>query len=337
MNVTARIARKISSLNTSLQLATPTFLNSHSLQIPYLVVAPNMKISVAAVLIIVSSASAFNVSYLNQLGGPTAPAKAAPLVKEIVSSGPASYLDNLKGTPELVTAMQYAPAPVAPVPVAGAAPASGDYLSALVSTNNAPTGGGLTGYLDALPASVASPTAGAGMTTHLDSLAGRSVVAAPVPAAPVPVPVAAAPVPVAAAPVASPVSAAVSGPGLFTHLDTLRTAAAVSGPGLLTHLDTLTINTAPTGTGAALTGYLSALATNAADISGAGLTGYLDAIQTNSAVSGSSGGSPSVTSFLENVYNQITALPNDNSKTVNGNSVTYSVASGPYAMAFVKN
>jgi hypothetical protein len=165
------------------------------------------------------------------------------------------------------------------------------------------------------------------MTTHLDSLAGRSVVAAPVPAAPVPV---------SAAPIASPVSAAVSGPGLFTHLDTLRTAAAVSGPGLLTHLDTLTINTAPTGTGAALTGYLSALATNAADISGAGLTGYLDAIQTNSAVSGSSGGSPSVTSFLENVYNQITALPNDNSKTVNGNSVTYSVASGPYAMAFVK-
>jgi hypothetical protein len=120
------------------------------------------------------------------------------------------------------------------------------------------------------------------------------------------------------------------------YLSTLRTAGAVSGAGLMTHLDTLTVNT-NSGTGVALTGYLSALGTNAAVTTGAGLTGYLDALKTNSVVSGSSGASPSVTSFLENVYNQIMALPADGNKSVNGNKVSYTSTSGPYAMAFIKN
>jgi hypothetical protein len=296
-----------------------------------------MKVSSVAVLLSVTSASAFNVSYLNQLGGPSAPAKAAPAVQQqVVNSGPASYLDRLTGGPELVSAMQSAPAPVAPAapapvaPVAGAAPAAGDYLSALTSISRA-SGAGLTGYLDALP-SVAAPTAGAGMTTYLDSMSGS----APAPVAPAAPAAAAAPVAYAAPVVAAAAPAAGVAAAAGDYLSTLRTAGAVSGAGLMTHLDTLTVNT-NSGTGVALTGYLSALGTNAAVTTGAGLTGYLDALKTNSVVSGSSGASPSVTSFLENVYNQIMALPADGNKSVNGNKVSYTSTSGPYAMAFIKN
>jgi len=305
-----------------------------------------MKVSAAAVLLSVTSASAFNVAYLNQLGGPCAPAKAAPAVKQIVSSGPASYLDRLTGAPELVSAMQSAPVPVAPAapapvapapvaPVAGAAPAAGDYLSALAS-NSRVTGGGLTGYLDALPSAVASPTAGAGMTSYLDSMSGSAP--APVAAAPAaPAPVApAAPAPVAPSAPAPVAPAAGVAAAAGDYLSTLRSAGSVSGAGLMTHLDTLTTNTV-IGTGVALSGYLSVLGTNAAVTTGAGLSGYLDALKTNSVVSGSSGASPSVTSFLENVYNQIVALPEDGNKIVNGNKVSYTSTSGPYAMAFIQN
>lgn len=289
-----------------------------------------MKISVAAFnfIVLVSSASAFNVSYLSQLGGPTAPAKAAPPVKELVPSGPASYLDNLNETPALVSAMQSTLAPVAPATlvVAGAALASVDYLSAFVSTNNNPIGLGLTGYLDAIPVSVASPITGASMTTHLDALAGGSAPAAPIVVAPT--------APVSSSLATATISAAVSGPGLLTHLDTLHTAAPVSGPGLLTHLDTLHTVPAPVS-GPGLLTHLDTLHTDAT-VCGPGHTGYIDAIQTNSAVSGSTGGSPSVTSFLENVYSQIIALPNDGSKIVSGKSINYSATSGSFAMAFVK-
>lgn len=284
-----------------------------------------MKISLAAFALSIASASAaFNVGYLNQLGGPSAPAKAAPPVKQVVSKGPASYLDRLNnGTPELVKAIEYAPAPSAPV--AGAAPTSKDYLSAL-SSNTAVSGGGLTGYLDALTSRSSSRPSGAGISSYANSMSS-SAPAAPAATYAPPKP-AASYTPVAAA----PVSAA---PTSGSYLSTLNTGKSVSGSGLRNHVDTLRSNPS-SGTGVALSNYLSALAVNAAGTSGAGLSGYLDALKANSAASGVSG-SPSVTSFLDNVYRQIMALPNDGSRSVNGNKMTYAVTSGPYAMAFVKN
>lgn len=277
-----------------------------------------MKISIAAVLLSIASTSAFNVGYLNQLGAPAAPAKAAPPVKQVVSGGPASYLDRLNnGTPELVSAIESAPA-VSAAPVAGAAPTSKDYLSAL-SSNTAISGTGLTGYLDALPSSPTSPSSGAGTSSYLDSMSSSSASAPAMPATPyTPAP-----------------AAAVSAPTSGDYLSTLNTGSSVSGSGLRSHVDTLTTNPS-SGTGAALSNYLSALAVNAAATSGAGLSGYLDALKTNSEASGVSG-SPTVTSFLENVYKQIMSLPNDGSRSVSGNKMSYAVSSGPYAMAFVKN
>ena len=80
-----------------------------------------MKVTAAAVLLTISSASAFNVGYLNQLGGGIpGVAKAAPAYNEVSSSG-SSYLDNLNPTPELVAAIESAPVvPVAAAPVAAA-------------------------------------------------------------------------------------------------------------------------------------------------------------------------------------------------------------------------
>lgn len=290
-----------------------------------------MKVSTAAVLLSISSASAFNVGYLNQLGGASSPAKMAPPVKQVVSGGPASYLDNLKGaTPELVSAFEaapVAPAPVAPAPVAytpppvaavaGSAPNSAGYLSAL-SSNTSVSGGGLTGYLDALP-SAGSQTSGAGISSYLDSVTSG---VSPAVSAPAPV----------FAPPAVPSAPVVSAPAAGDYLGTLNTGVSVSGAGLVNHVDTLTSNSA-SGTGAAMSGYLSALGSNAI-ASGAGFTGYTDALQTTSTISGSSGSS-AVASFLQNVYSQIMALPAD-AKTVSGSSVSFSASSGNMAMSFTK-
>ena len=322
-----------------------------------------MKLSCATLLLTISSANAFSVSYLNQLST----SAAAPS-----GSGMTGYLDGISGAgaPELVTAMAPAPvaappapvaaAPVAAAPVASSGPSANigagrahldtlagssaptgaglvGHLDSLAGGASAPSGAGLTGYLDALPATATAPT-GAGLTGHLDSLGGGVAAAAytpPAPAAPAaasPVAAAAPAAPVAAAPVASSGPSANIGAGR-AHLDTLGGSSAPTGAGLTGHLDSLTVG--PGTTGAGLVGHLDSLASNAAGTSGAGLTGYLDALATNSAIAGPTGGS-SVTSFLETVYSQIMSLPED-SRTVSGNSVAFASADGPYAMSFVKN
>merc|ERR1712130_175858 len=111
-------------------------------------------------------------------------------------------------------------------------------------------------------------------------------------------------------------------------------AAQTSGAGMPSYLDTVASNTATSG-GAGLVGYLDALQTEAATTTGAGLVGYLDALATNSEIAGPSGGS-SLTSFLETVYSQIMSLPEDGSRKVSGDSVTFAKAEGSYAMSFVK-
>jgi len=285
-----------------------------------------MKVSTAAVLISLSSASAFNVGYLNQLNGPAAPAKAAPEPKAVVGGGPSSYLDNLNGTPELVSAIESAPAPASPAP---SSVTSTDYLSALNS--NAPaaiSGAGITGYLDVLTSN--APITGGGVTSYLDTMSGA-------PAAPevvTPAPVAAAPAAPTAPTATEPVVAAPSAGNYLSTLDT-GSGTALSGAGLAGYLQTLASNTSTSGAG--LTSYLDVLHSNASQTSGAGLTGYLDALKTNTAIAGTSSSSPSVSSFLENVYNQILSLPDDASKKVMGSSLTFAAADGPYSMAFVKN
>lgn len=311
-----------------------------------------MKISAAAVLLTVSTASAFNVSYLNQLGaGAPAAVKAAPPVNEVVRSG-SSYLDNLGGAvPELVSAIEAAPAaPVAASPASAApvaaAPTSTDYLSALASNGSA-SGAGIAGYLDFLPPSVAA-VSGAGLTGYLDALPAASspitgaglssytdVITPKAPAAPV----AAAPAP--AAPAAAAPADAAPAPSAGDYLGQLAGSNSISGAGLTTHVDTLAINNSPTGSGAALSAYLGALGVNAAGCSGAGLTGYLDALATNAMISNlgtsSATGAASVTAFLENVFKQVMAMPDGPNKQTSGNTVAFSAVDGPYAMSFVKN
>uniref|UniRef100_A0A7S3Q4Q5 Uncharacterized protein n=1 Tax=Chaetoceros debilis TaxID=122233 RepID=A0A7S3Q4Q5_9STRA len=316
-----------------------------------------MKVSAAAVLASLSTASAFNVGYLNQLGGAPAPAKAAPLPNAVVASGH-GYLDNLNGTPELVSAIEAAPAapvPVAPAPVAPAAPAyvapapaavvsnGGGYLSALAGASTQTNGGGLTGYLDALPPSGSAPTRGPGIITYIDAMGGGGI--GPVVAATAPAAAAAAPFAAAAPVAAAPVGAAPVGDNIAAVTSYLGTLAGASAPlvgaGISTFADFL-----PSGStsinGGGLSGYLDILHTEATQTSGAGLTGYLDALKSSAAVASNLGAapaaaSPSVTSFLESVYSQILALPEGNGKTTSGASVSYTASSGSFAMQFVKN
>jgi hypothetical protein len=105
--------------------------------------------------------------------------------------------------------------------------------------------------------------------------------------------------------------------------------APISGAGITSYTSTLATSSAPTGSG--LTGYLNTLAVNAS-ASGAGLAGYADALATNSAIAK---GTP-VSSFLESVYAQIMALPEDGNKKVVGSSVAYASTDGQYAISFVK-
>merc|ERR1739842_69631 len=108
----------------------------------------------------------------------------------------------------------------------------------------------------------------------------------------------------------------------------------LNGGGISGYLDALPSPGTQTS-GSGIGGYLDVLAVNAG-ATGAGLAGYLDVLAVNSASPAAAASSPSVTSFLENVYNQILALPADQ-KTVSGKTVTFASASGPYAMSFVKN
>ena len=274
-----------------------------------------MKVSVAAALLFISSVSAFNVSYLNQIGGASGPAKAAPPVNTNVRRG-SGYLDSFSGpapvAPVPVAPAPFAPAPVAPAPVASAPSSSGtsNYSSGLAS-NTPLSGGGLTGYLSALGTST-SLSGGAGLSTYANSMSGGGRSASYTPPAPA---TAVASVPKAAAPTNS---------GTSNFSSRLASNTPLSGPGLLGYTSGLGSN-AVNGSGAALQGYLSVLGSNAAGTSGAGLSGYLDAVGTSQSAAGSS----PVDAFLESVYSQIQALP--------GASVPFNASNEKYSMTFSAN
>jgi hypothetical protein len=112
------------------------------------------------------------VSYLDALPKNT--------VANMGGSGITTYLDTVGGgssvAPVAAAPVVAAPAPSIPAPVAPAASsgpvaAGGNYLEALASADTAgsPTGGGIIGYLDALPRAAAA-LAGAGIRTHTDLL-----------------------------------------------------------------------------------------------------------------------------------------------------------------------
>mmetsp|Transcript_6919 Transcript_6919/g.12822 ORF Transcript_6919/g.12822 Transcript_6919/m.12822 type:complete len:256 (-) Transcript_6919:334-1101(-) len=166
-----------------------------------------------------------------------------------------SYLDSLGGSN-----------PVSYSAPAGASPSNGaSYLDALSGpSQNAPTGGGMKGYLDALPTNAGS-SAGGGMKGYTDNLSGG---AAPAPAAAAPAPAA------PAAPAAVSDSAPVSSGG--NYLDRLASENAISGPGITSYLDTVPRN-APTSGGAGIPTYKDALAaTNTVTGTGAGMNTYTD-------------------------------------------------------------
>lgn len=109
------------------------------------------------------------ISYLDTLPKNTTP--------NMGGAGMSTYLNSVGGGSSVAAAPAAAapapsiPAPVAPAASAGPVAAGGNYLEALASsaTSGSPTGGGMIGYLDALPRAAAA-LAGAGIRTHTDLL-----------------------------------------------------------------------------------------------------------------------------------------------------------------------
>jgi hypothetical protein len=150
---------------------------------------------------------------------------------------------------------------------AGAFSNGASYLDALTSpVSKAPTGAGMTSYLDALPKNAAPSTGrGAGLMSYTDSLnAKKAAAAAPAPAAP------AAPVASSSSAPAAPVAAggsyletlarsssgAPTGSGLRGYLDVLpRAAPATGGAGIKTYTDNLPVTNTVAGTGAGMNTY----------------------------------------------------------------------------------
>lgn len=152
-----------------------------------------------------------------------------------------------------------------PVARTGGAVANGaSYLDAISSpVSKAPTGAGMTSYLDALPKNAAPSTGrGAGLMSYTDSLNGnKPAAAAPAPAAPAASASSAPAAPVAAGgsyleTLARASSASPTGPGLKGYLDVLPRAAPVSGgAGLKTYTDNLPVTNTVAGTGAGMNTY----------------------------------------------------------------------------------
>lgn len=150
-----------------------------------------------------------------------------------------------------------------PVTRTGGAFANGaSYLDALTSpVSKAPTGAGMTSYLDALPKNAVPSTGrGAGLMSYTDAL-NKPAAKAPAPAAPAAVSSSAPAAPVAAGSsyletLASSSSGAPTGSGLRGYLDVLpRAAPPTGGAGLKTYTDNLPVTNTVAGTGAGMNTY----------------------------------------------------------------------------------
>jgi hypothetical protein len=215
-------------------------------------------------------------NYLEQLSKPAAASTAAPFFfTDGASDLPMSAGSSAKNTADYMSALTGA----------GKSAPSGagitSYLDALKGPAVSARGAGMTSYLDALPKSSA-PT-GSGMPSYAASLnkAGAS-------SAPAPVASPAAPTSFASADTSTVVISSAS------YLDNLKGASAPTGSGMIGYLDAL-----PQGpraiTGAGILSYANALRTTNT-VSGAGIRSYTDALSPTSGswkgASSSSSGSP---------------------------------------------
>lgn len=187
-----------------------------------------------------------------------------------------------------------------PVARTGGAFANGaSYLDALTSpASSAPTGAGMTSYLDALPKNAApSRGQGAGLMSYTDALSGSMPVAsAPEPAAPV-----------APSSFTSEPAAAVAAGG--SYLETLASSGAPTGSGMRGYLDVLP-RAPPAMGGAGLKTYTDNLpVTNTVVGTGAGMNTYTDNLSGGKQISGKSftpfGSSAKSPSFVGSVGAQI--------------------------------
>jgi hypothetical protein len=201
-----------------------------------------MKIALTAAILGSALAPAFSLSYLESLNRAN-PVMASPMG----ASNGASYLSSIS----------------APV-------------------GSAPSGTGVTSYLDALPKNP-STMGGSGMNTYTDNLGGGSSFAKPAaPAAP-----AAAAKP-AFTPTPTTVIAAVAGKTYMEALGSATSAGAPTGAGLLGYLDALPRTSAVSG-GSGIRTYTDNLPVSDAVIgTGAGLNTYTDNLSGGKAVSGKS-------------------------------------------------
>ena len=152
-----------------------------------------MKIALAIVVLCGALSPAFSLSYLESLGSPSTSIGGGK-GSGGMGSGP-SYLDalksettsapqgaGLKGYLDGMTSSTTVSTPPPPPPIVQSfedgpsMPTSGNYLAALSgsSTSGAPSGSGITGYLDALPRSPAI-SGGRGILSHTDSLPATNV------------------------------------------------------------------------------------------------------------------------------------------------------------------
>ena len=156
-------------------------------------------------------------------------------------------------------------------PAAEASSGIKSYLDALTSSPaaGAPSGAGMTGYLDALPANSAGVSSGRGIGSYAETLnvAGAAAAAPAAPAAPV------APAPASfesggnvAATSASYMEAlgasstsSISGAGMSSYLDALpRAASRTAGAGIITHVNAIPAANVAAG-GAGIQSYTDAL------------------------------------------------------------------------------
>jgi hypothetical protein len=159
------------------------------------------------------------------------------------------------------------PAPAVSTPYTPAEPAApvakgGNYMDNLsrANTAGAPSGRGMTSYLDTVPANAA--VGGKGMTSYVESMGagGYTPFEMPVASAAPAAPAASAPAPYTPAEAAAPVAKggnymdnlsgastakAPSGRGMTSYLDTVPTNAAVGGAGMTSYADSMGVGTTP--------------------------------------------------------------------------------------------
>jgi hypothetical protein len=186
------------------------------------------------------SGGAGMTSYLDSMNG------AAPADEQYYVPPPAA--ETVYTPPEPAVSTPYTPAePAAPVATGG------NYMDNLsgASTARAPSGAGMTSYLDTVPTNAA--VGGAGMTSYIGSMGVGGYT-----------------------PFETPVASAASAPAVSTPYTPAEPAAPVATGG--NYMDNLSgASTARAPSGAGMTSYLDTVPTNAA-VGGAGMTSYIQSM-----------------------------------------------------------